>query len=891
MDEQRRLDGLDIETLFQAEIARELQAAREEYMGYQGAADLNKATAKAEERAYASHTVYGSIVRKQYTLEIAEELRRRYSELRKGKAGAGRSELMLLREQLDWGRIAYISLSTMLDMAGMPKTYGRLTKKDRKDGGLVTVSELNLEVGRRVMIEANLRKLRRTLPRKYAELKDRFFTEHAGFRQRITNIKRESRSLAEFFHDLAVGARTSSIQMPQEKMQEIAENWQWVDWSHDIVLQVGSLVARVVNDVTGFFSWTHSFDEKGKNRPLFVFSQVFDEVRDEVMFQSRGFASFMLPMLVPPKRWSQTEAGGYYASARALYDGIVRGYRKGTVISDMTYDFINHQQEVPFFIDKEILGIQRFLAEKGWSILGEVERDEDPNDAWRPYRAPDHFPVLPLHLQGVKKPQAGAPQEHVELYREKKRISQQIRDFHTRQEELKQRAKPVERYLRLVEMVENDPMFFFPWSLDWRGRCYPMVDALNPQGPEYQKAILNFGWGVPIDDRTDFWLCVGIASAAGQDKESFESRVAWTKRNLKLVEMVADDPLGRGFDTWTNMSEPWIFLRACIEWRRINREGQTFTNISCLGQDATQSGLQLLGGMVLDKQTCDLVNCVPGHDKPQDAYGTVLAEAIRLIEEDGSGFPIEKVKGKRKLVKTPVMTKVYAAGHDTRVGQIRRALNKEGIRLALSTERNEELIEYFTTKVEEAMVNTIPGVDLILEWFQRVVETAIKIKGVQDIRYETASGNLVVVEYREALTKRIATESLGAGVCIPAAKAKKSEDTKATIAVGRGETILEDVMRAVAANFTHGAGDAGLLQLAFHDAVGSIFASTHDCVYSPPSRIVDDNHKRVREAFIKICRSNSLQRFAELNQCQELPPPIVGTYNPETVRRARYFFC
>jgi DNA-directed RNA polymerase len=170
-----------------------------------------------------------------------------------------------------------------------------------------------------------------------------------------------------------------------------------------------------------------------------------------------------------------------------------------------------------------------------------------------------------------------------------------------------------------------------------------MIDALNPQGPQYQKAVLNFADPTPIDDRTDYWLCVGIASAAGQDKESFESRVAWTKKNIRLVKAVAKDPLGDAFNAWTNMPEPWIFLRACIEWSRINEKGQTYTNISCLGMDATQSGLQLLGGMVLDKQTCDLVNCVPGHDKPQDAYGTVLNEAIRLIEEDDGSFPVEKI--------------------------------------------------------------------------------------------------------------------------------------------------------------------------------------------------------------------------------------------------------
>ena len=876
----------DIELIFQEQIRRELQDTREEFMNYEGVKDLRRQTSKAEERAYASHTIYGSQVRRHYTLLIAAELKDRYDELKRGKAMQGREALVLLKDQLDWNRVAYIGLSTMLDLAGIPRKYGRLTTTSRKELGLRTTSEVNLEIGRRVMIEANLRRLKKTLPRKYKKLKEEFFTQHAGFRQKITNIKRESRDLADYFQDLIVGNKTSDID--PDRLADIAENWQWIDWSHSIMVQVGSLVTKTIIDITGMVSWTKSFDERGKDRNLFVFSEVFSEERDQMIFDAANTVHFMMPMLVPPKRWSQGELGGYHASARTLYRSIVRGYREGSQISDLTYEFINRQQEVPFCLDKEMLGIHRWLADKGWTILGEEEREKDVDDAFRPYRAPDHVPVLPEHLQGVKKPTEAATEEHRELYQEKKRISQQIRDFHTRQEELKQRAKPVQRYLRLAKMIEDDPMFYFPWSLDWRSRCYPMVDALNPQGPEYQKSVLNFATETPVDDRSDFWLCVGIASAAGQDKESFESRVAWTKRNLSLVKAVAKDPLGDAFSLWTNMPEPWIFLRACIEWRRINLEGQTFTNIACLGQDATQSGLQLLGGMVLDKQTCDLVNCVPGHDKPQDAYGTVLAEAIRLIEEDGSAFPVEKIKGKRKLVKTPVMTKVYAAGHGTRIGQIRKALATAGIRLAQTTERNEELIEYLTTKVEEAMVNTIPGVDLILDWFQLVVKTALESRGVEDIMYDTASGNRIVVEYREPLTKQVDTESMGSGVCVPV---KATDRSKASVTVGRGETLLDDVVRAVAANFTHGAGDATLLHLAFHDAESSVFATTHDCVYSPPSRIVDDNHARVREAFIKICKFDGLQRFADLNKCPELKPPIVGTYNPESVRRARYFFC
>jgi DNA-directed RNA polymerase len=870
----------DIEEVELAQLRRELQ------MNELGKKDLARATEAAEDRAYASHTVYGDDIRRKYTLTIAQALKDKFKELKRGKAMEGARALFLLNDVLDWNRVAYITLSTMLDLASSPKKYKRLHSDDKKAKRLVTDTEMFLAVANRILVEANLQHIKKNFRHKYKDIKDEFFTEHASYNQRVTNVKRYLRQYRDYFKKLASGEKERTT-LTAKRAAEIADLMQWIDWTNSVKVQVGSHLAKITNEVTGFFERADSFNEKGKKQFIFQFSSRFNAYSAALMSQADDFAWFDLPMLVPPADWTKDKVGGFRYSAGARYKRIVRGYREGTEISQMTLDFINTQQSVGFCLDKDILSIQKFLADKGWSILGEDDKHDESKDSWRPYKAPDDWdvPKLPAHLQGIKMPRPDASQEEKDAYTEKKRVMGQITTWHDRQLKLVELARPVNRYLRLIRFIENDDCFFFPWSLDWRGRCYPMVDAFNPQGPEYQKAVLNFAEDTPVDDRTQFWLCVGIASAAGMDKESFETRVAWTKTNLKKVLQVANDPLGKGFEIWREMPEPWIFLRACLEYKRIFVEGQTYTNIGCLGQDATQSGLQLLGGMVLDHQTCDLVNCVPGHDKPQDAYGTVLAEALKLIEEDPENdFPIQKLRGKRKIVKTPVMTKVYAAGHNTRLGQIRRALQKEGIRLAKNPETNEEMLEYFVRKVEQAMLNTIPGVDLILDWFQTVVATAFE-RGVEDIVYETPSGNRVVVEYREPLTKTISTESLGSGVCV------KDNKPKVRITTDRGSTIQDDVLRAIAANFTHGAGDASLLHIAFHDVKSPVLTTTHDCVYAPPCKVIDENHIRIREAFITICRSGVLQKFAELNRCPEIKPPLVNTYDPETVRQARYFFC
>ena len=85
-------------------------------------------------------------------------------------------------------------------------------------------------------------------------------------------------------------------------------------------------------------------------------------------------------------------------------------------------------------------------------------------------------------------------------------------------------------------------------------------------------------------------------------------------------------------------------------------------------------------------------------------------------------------------------------------------------------------------------------------------------------------------------------------------------------------------------------GDAALLQLAFHDA-DFPFVTTHDCVYTPCTAAADKAHERVRRAFAQLCKFPTLERFAEVNGVVDLPPPIVGDYDPDDVLNARYFFC
>jgi DNA-directed RNA polymerase len=595
-------------------------------------------------------------------------------------------------------------------------------------------------------------------------------------------------------------------------------------------------------------------------------------------------------MLVPPKNWTAEETGGWWFTAHVMSSKLIRGFKQRTMVSQKTLDFINTQQQIPFKINHFTLDVLKWMHQKGYS-LGSFRTN--------PHLDP---PPKPPGLEGFRTPRKADLDYLTGMELEELKVKQNmLRSFkrattlyHDTLAEWLQLSIPIHLFFKVVDYVKDDPQFFFPWNLDWRTRCYPLVSMLSPQGPEYMKACLSWGEDHPLDKQSRFWMANNLGVAAGLSKRPYRERVRWVKDHMREVIAVATDPTGEGFEIWRNMDEPFVFLATAREYYEcFIAKTKNTTNLFCCGHDATCSGLQLLGGMVKDKQTCSMVNCTGEFDTPQDAYGEVLAAALDILK--GTSFPVDKIKGKRSLVKPAVMTKAYGAGHDTRVAQITDQLEEEGIKLSRNPDRHKELIEVLTNAVEQAMATVIPGADEILDWFQTTARKAYEELGKEYLLIESASGNVIGSEYRHMITKHVETETLGTTVYMPKrsddrSKQRGSESAQVRAVDSEGDPDVESGILGIGANLTHGAGDAALLQLAFHDA-DFTFSTTHDCVYTPCTQAAKQAHMRVREAFIEICNYPTLQRYAALNGIQDMPPPIKGDYDPDDVLKSRYFFC
>ncbi|KAL9667375.1 hypothetical protein QQ045_001730 [Rhodiola kirilowii] len=99
--------------------------------------------------------------------------------------------------------------------------------------------------------------------------------------------------------------------------------------------------------------------------------------------------------------------------------------------------------------------------------------------------------------------------------------------------------------LAVAQKMKDEEGFYFPHSLDFRGRAYPMHPYLNHLGSDLCRGILEFAVGKRLGSSGLRWLKIHMANlyAGGVDKLSYEGRVAFTEEHLEDIFDSADRPL------------------------------------------------------------------------------------------------------------------------------------------------------------------------------------------------------------------------------------------------------------------------------------------------------------------------------------------------------------
>jgi len=324
---------------------------------------------------------------------------------------------------------------------------------------------------------------------------------------------------------------------------------------------------------------------------------------------------------------------------------------------------------------------------------------------------------------------------------------------------------------------------------------------------------------------------------------------------------VASDPIHN--HEWREVSEPWCFLAACLEYKACAIDCTKTTSGLPIGIDATCSGLQHLSAMTRCGKTAALVNVSPT-DKPADAYRTVADAAKAHLPEQFHEWM------NRKVTKRSVMTTPYGVTQDSARNYIRMALREQ------KREFDSPQLTQITNAIfRKAIPEVLPGPISVMAWLKR---SALEIldSGQESIQWTTPSGFVVSQDLRVSNTVRVDTRLMGG--------------TRIKCLVGDGflGPDRSHHRSALAPNVVH-SFDASLLHLtfAFYEQP---FTVIHDCVLGR-SCDMEQMAADIRMHFAEMYKAPVMQDWADQVGVVMPDDLIKNTLDIESVNQSTYFFC
>lgn len=404
-----------------------------------------------------------------------------------------------------------------------------------------------------------------------------------------------------------------------------AQGYNGLKWSKQSCVAFGAKSLEMVVKGSAYFEMVDQYIDKKKITSL-IASEWFEKAWENNENRLVETAIKYTPTIIPPKPWTTPYDGGYYGAAtlgvhlirlkEVVQTKELREYTRKLGAVDLTniYSVLNHMQETPFIINKCILQVLKEIYASGGE-LGGIPRTT-------PYAT---LPKLPDDVD-------------MDVLKEHKRKQVAI---HLQESARKSRALRAYIALQTAEKCAQYEKIYFPWNIDYRGRCYPIPTAISPQGDDIQKALLLFAEPSPLASDADTkWLAIHGANLAGRDKLPFAGRVAWIEEHEEQIKASAADPLS--YTWWSEVAKndyPMEFLSFCLEWTRLcaykDEHGTAagFVTGLPIAFDGTCSGLQHFSGLLRDEIGGAAVNLLPS-DNVQDIYSIVADKVNTVLLKD-----------------------------------------------------------------------------------------------------------------------------------------------------------------------------------------------------------------------------------------------------------------
>ncbi|KAL6702568.1 DNA-directed RNA polymerase [Coniothyrium glycines] len=352
-----------------------------------------------------------------------------------------------------------------------------------------------------------------------------------------------------------------------------------------------------------------------------------------------------LPMVVEPKAWTGFDQGGYYT----IPSNFVRQKNSDSAQKAYAQSAIENGD-----MDQVLAGLD-VLGKIPWQINGAVF--EVMAQAWN---SGQHIGALVGEEHGLQLPPE-PPSDAT--YQERAKWGREMKNYENTTGGLHSQRCFINFVLETARSFLNEKTIYFPHSVDFRGRAYPIPPILNHIGSDLSRGLLKFANGKELGTIGLQWLKIHLANLYGFDKASLREREQFAMDNIDEIHDSAMNPL-TGRRWWTKAEDPWQCLACCMELRQAlnSPDPRRFVSQLPVHQDGTCNGLQHYAALGGDHAGARQVNLEPS-DRPQDIY-TGVAELVKemIVKDAARNDPFAKFLDghiTRKVVKRTVMTNVY----------------------------------------------------------------------------------------------------------------------------------------------------------------------------------------------------------------------------------------
>ena len=712
------------------------------------------------------------------------------------------------------------------------------------------------------------------------EVRFRAFQAHDKRRFDVVMSKFKTRSKIHKQRVLNEMAKRSGIELIEDMKAD-----------HGRKLRIGVKLLDVLAQATGQFKVVHvksgaAFRGSARNT---AYWQLEPETLEHISHRNE-ILQFLdpvyRPMVEPPADWAPGVRGGYkyglkdqIPMIRSADKALVEQLESSTTMPQV-FEALNAVQRTAWSINRDVLEFYQALG-KGASLAGFYEHPlpEPP----RPHDIDTNLEARAVWRKATGEIKTA---NHLRMLR----------------------RLYFDRLVADAETVAGRPCWFV-YSLDFRGRLYPVTTYLSPQGADESKALLYFHDAKPLGPHGEAYLAIHGMNVLGAIPNgpkvgtlTLEERTAWVREHTAQIRKVAQNPFEDLW--WFNPDEkPMQFLAFCFEWDRLERwveaghSAETFVSGLPCAQDGSCNGIQHFAAMMRDPTTGYAVNLIPTA-RPQDLYQTIADDVLARLERDVQASPwasiwLQSGLVGRKLCKRPTMTYGYGSRRYGFAEQLREYVrarpqwydirghfvaNGQGLNAAC---------QYLSAIIWEALQVKAEAAAQAMEWMRKSVR-AVVANNVPVRWTVPGTGFLVEQAYRKSYSRQVET-ILNGRLFKPIAIAPDSK-----------KLDTHKQQNAIAPNVVHSFDAACLMLTVLHAQARGVtsFGMVHDS-YATVAGDAAQLAASTRETFVmyyetydvlELLYQHWLSVSGEALDLFPPPPPPQGTLDLRGVLASDFFF-